>query len=92
MPDDPDPRPGRARPSCYQVRVEGHLDDRFAAWPEGTSVMREDSGDTVLTVPLADQAALLGLLRKLRDVGARLVSINPVVPGRSDTRSREEHR
>jgi hypothetical protein len=92
MPGDLRPRRAPGQPTAYQIRVEGHLDDRWAEWPEGLSVAREETGDTVLTVPSVDQAALLGLLRKLRDVGARLVSINPVVPGRSDTRPREVHR
>lgn len=92
MPDDPRPGPAPGLPPGYRIRVSGHLDDRWAEWPEGLSVVRDESGDTVLTVPSVDQAALLGLLRRLRDVGARLVSINPDVPGRSDTRSREEHR
>lgn len=81
---------GRDRLPTYRIRVEGHLDDRLAAWPDGTSVTREDDGATVLTVPLLDQAALLGLLRTLRDVGARLVSINPAAPGRAGNESREE--
>lgn len=78
------------RPTTYRIRVEGHLDDRSAAWPAGTVVTQEDH-DTVLTVPLLDQAALLGLLRKLRDIGARLVSINPAAPGQAVDESREEH-
>lgn len=86
-----DPSPGLDRRSTYRVRVEGHLDDRFAAWPEGTSV-RQDDGDTVLTVPLVDQAALLALLRKLRDIGARLVSVNPAERGHMGTEPRKERR
>ena len=83
MPDDPSPGPNPGQPTVYQIRVKGHLDDRWADWREGLSVTREESGDTVLTVPVLDQAALHGLLRKLRDVGVPLVSINPVGPGQT---------
>jgi hypothetical protein len=91
-PADPGPRADRGRSSTYLIRVEGQLDDRLAAWSDGTSVTREDDGDTVLTVPQVDQAALLGLLRKLRDLGARLVSVNPVPPGSIGTDSTEGQR
>jgi hypothetical protein len=73
----PNPTPDPARPTVYRIRVSGHLDDRWADSHEGLIVARERGGDTVLTVPIVDQAALHGLLRKLRDLGAPLVSINP---------------
>jgi hypothetical protein len=92
MPDDPSPRPDPGQPTVYQVRVKGHLDDRWADWREGLSVTREESGDTVLTVPVPDQATLHGLLRKLRDVGVPLVSINPAGSGQTGISSREENR
>lgn len=64
----------------YQIRIKGHLDNRWADWYEGLTVTLEETGDTLLTVPVVDQAALYGLLRKLRDLGAPLISINPVGP------------
>jgi len=56
-------------PGCYEIRLKGHLDDRWANWFEGLTITREDNGDTRLTGPVADQAALHGLLRKVRDCG-----------------------
>jgi hypothetical protein len=90
MPGDPGPSLGPGGPTAYQIRVKGHLDDRLADWHDGMSVTREESGDTILTVPVLDQAALHGLLRKLRDVGVSLVSINPAAPGKTGATSREE--
>jgi len=90
MPDDPSPSPDPGQPTVYQIRLKGHLDDRWADWREGLSVTRKASGDTVLTVSVLDQAALHGLLRKLRDVGVSLVSINPAGPGQTGISSKEE--
>jgi len=69
----------------YEIRVKGHLDDRWAAWFEGLTITLEEDGDTLLTGPVIDQAALHGLLRKVRDLGMPLVSVNPVGPGQADT-------
>jgi hypothetical protein len=62
-------------PGLYEIRIRGLLDDRWADWFEGLTITREDNGDTVLTGPLIDQAALHGLLRKVRDLGMPLISI-----------------
>jgi hypothetical protein len=83
-PGDPGP------PTAYQVRVRGHLDDRWADGREGLTVTLEESGDTLLTTTVADQAALHGLLRRLRDLGAPLLSINPVRPDRPGIQPNEE--
>ena len=58
----------------YEIRIKGHLDDRRAAWFEGLTVTREENGCTLLTGRF-DQAALHGLLRKVRDLGMPLVSV-----------------
>lgn len=92
MPDDPSPRPDSGQPAVYQIRVRGHLHDRWADWPSGLGITRDESGDTVLTVPVLDQAALHGLLRKLRDAGVPLVSINPAGSGQTGIPSSEENR
>lgn len=92
MPGHPSPGPDPRQSIVYRIRVRGHLDDRWADRREGRSITWEESGDTVLTVPIVDQAALHGLLRKLRDVGVPLVSINPAGSGHTDIPSGEENR
>jgi hypothetical protein len=68
-------------PQIYQIRLKGHLDDRWAEWFEGLTITLQDSGDTLLTGPVIDQAALHGLLKKMRDLGLPLLSVSPVEPG-----------
>ena len=69
---------------CYEIRLKGHLDDRWANWFEGMTITLEDNGDTLLTGPVIDQAALHGLLKKVRDLGLSLLSVNPIEPGQAD--------
>ncbi|MCH7610927.1 MAG: hypothetical protein IIB10_09640 [Chloroflexi bacterium] len=71
-------------PGLYEIRIKGHLDDRWADWFEGLTITLEDNGDTLLTGPVVDQAALHGLLRKVRDLGIPLLSVNRVEPGQAD--------
>ena len=68
-----------SQPTVYQIRVKGHLGSQWADWFGGLTVTLEDSGETLLTGPVADQAALHGLLRKVRDLGMPLVSVVSVV-------------
>ncbi len=68
----------------YEIRLKGHLDNRWADRFEGLTITLEDNGDTLLTGPVIDQAALHGLLKKVRDIGMPLVSISPVEPGPAD--------
>ena len=75
--------PGQAM--VYQIRIKGHLGDRWADWFEGLTITLEEGGDTLLTGPVADQAALHGLLRKVRDLGLLLISVNRIEPGPSTT-------
>jgi hypothetical protein len=65
----------------YEIRLKGHLDNRWADWFEGLTITLEEDGDTLLTGPVIDQAALHGLLKKVRDLGLPLVSVSPVEPG-----------
>ncbi len=64
----------------YEIRVEGHLDGRWTEWFEGMNVTPEDGGETLLSGPVEDQAALHGLLRKVRDLGMPLLSVIRVKP------------
>jgi hypothetical protein len=68
------------RPMVYQIRVKGHLGPRWADWFGGATIALEDNGDTLLTCPVEDQAALHGLLRKVRDLGMPLISTIRVEP------------
>ncbi|MCB8983633.1 MAG: hypothetical protein H6659_07405 [Ardenticatenaceae bacterium] len=60
--------------------LKGHLDARWTGWFDGFTITLTDSGETILTGPVADQAALHGLLKKVRDLGLPLLSINPINP------------
>jgi hypothetical protein len=66
---------------CYEIRLKGHLDARWADRFEGLTITLEEDGNTLLTGPVIDQAALHGLLKKVRDLGMPLVSVCPVEPG-----------
>jgi len=68
----------------YQIRIEGHLDDQWTDWCSGFAITLEENGDTLLTGPIVDQAALFGLLKKVRDLGMSLVSINRGEPSKPD--------
>jgi hypothetical protein len=64
----------------YEIRLKGHLDDRWAEWFGDLTITLEEDGDTFLTGPVVDQAALHGLLKKVRDLGIPLLSVNFVNP------------
>jgi hypothetical protein len=65
-------------PGLYEIRVKGHLNEKWAAWFEGMTITLVDNGDTLLTGPVVDQAALHGVLKKVRDLGLPLISINQI--------------
>jgi hypothetical protein len=83
MPNDPEPKPAPNQPVVYQIRIIGHLEPQWAGWFGDLAITLEENGATLLTGPVADQAALHGVLKKLRDLGLPLVSINPVEPGQA---------
>ena len=68
----------------YEIRLKGHLDARWAAWFDGMSLTNASNGTTVISGPVLDQAALYGLLQKVRDIGLPLVSVTQVDPDRPD--------
>ena len=72
-------------PGLYEIRLKGHLGSQWTDWFEGLTITLEDNGDTLLTGPVIDQAALHGLLKKVRDLGLPLVSVSPLEHGPSTT-------
>ena len=66
-----------SEPTTYQIRIKGHLGPEWSDWFGGLDISLDGNGDTLLTGPVVDQAALHGLLRKVRDLGMPLVSISP---------------
>jgi hypothetical protein len=70
-----DPVAHTSQPRVYQIRIEGHLDCHWTDWFGDATITLEESGETLLTSPMVDQAALYGLLKKVRDLGIPLVSV-----------------
>lgn len=68
----------RPEAGAYEIRLSGHLDARWAAWFDGLAVSHEGAGTTVITGPITDQAALHGVLQRVRDLGLPLISVTPV--------------
>ena len=71
----------------YEIRLKGHLETRWAAWFDGMSLVHASDGTTALRGAVADQAALHGLLQKLRDLGVPLISVSELGTHRSEVRS-----
>jgi hypothetical protein len=81
-------RPGingdRREAGRYEIRLKGHLDARWVAWFDGLSLTPQSDGTTVIHGPVADQAALYGLLQRVRDIGVPLVSVVRIEPDQPD--------
>jgi hypothetical protein len=73
-------------PIVYQIRIKGHLGSEWTDWFEGLAIHLEEKGQTILTGPVADQAALHGVLKKVRDVGLPLISVVPLEPDHGERR------
>ena len=74
----PNSKIGKSQPPVYEIRIKGHLGSQWTDWFEGLTITLEEDGDTLLTGPVTDQAALYGLLKKVRDLGMPLLSVNRV--------------
>ena len=72
------------QPLVYQVRIKGHLGPQWKEWFRGVTITLEGNGDTLLSGPVVDQAALHSLLKKARDLGIPLISVSPVDASRLD--------
>ena len=80
-------RPTAHEAGRYEIRVQGHLDSRWAAWFDGLTLSNCSDGTTVIHGVVVDQSALHGLLQRVRDVGLPLISVTPAEPDRSDSPS-----
>ena len=70
----------------YEIRLRGHLDARWVKWFDGLAITLDENGNTLLSGPVADQPALHGILKKVRDVGLPLLSVNSVEPDTKEDR------
>jgi len=77
--DKRDPKTNPNQPMIYQIRIKGHLDAQWTDWFENAAITVTEDGDTLLTCPVIDQAALHGLLKKVRDLGLPLLSVNRIL-------------
>ncbi len=78
------PKTDPDQPLVYQIRLQGHLGRNLADWFGDVTITLQEGGETFLTCPVADQAALHGLLRKVRDLGIPLISVSRVEAGHAD--------
>ena len=77
MLNTPLPQPDLPQLIIYKIRIKGQLDSQWTDWFEGLTITLDENGDTLLTGPVIDQAALHGLLKKVRDLGIPLISVCP---------------
>ena len=85
MTHEGDNQAGSKRPDIYQIALQGHLSDQWSDWFDGFTITLDERGQTILTGPVIDQAALHGLLKKVRDLGLPLISVNRLDPGGGTT-------
>lgn len=90
MSNNIEPEADLSQPMVYQIRIKGHLSCQWTDWFGDLTITLEEDGNTLLTGPVVDQAALYGLLKKMRDLGMPLLSVNRVEFGRADAAKRNE--
>jgi hypothetical protein len=83
MSNELNPKTAPGQPMVYQIRLQGHLDRQWTDWFGDVTITLVDNGETLLTCLVVDQAALYGLLRKVRDLGLPLISVTPVKSGQA---------
>jgi hypothetical protein len=79
------PNRGSDRPEIYQIILQGQLSSQWSDWFDGFTITLDERGQTILTGPVIDQAALHGVLKKIRDLGIPLISVNRLDPGEEIT-------
>ena len=84
MSSNPAPPTVPSAPVIHQIRIAGHLGHQWTDWFEGLTITLEEDGNTLLTGQVVDQSALYGLLKKVRDLGMPLISVNPVNSGQAN--------
>jgi hypothetical protein len=78
------PESDTGQPRVYQIRIKGHLGQQWMNWFESLTITLEEDGNTLLNGPVIDQSALYGILKKIRDLGMPLLSVNSVEIGTQD--------
>src|SRR6185436_17103156 len=78
MADEQGPNPDTKQPTVYQIRIKGHLGQQRMDWFEGLTITLEEDGNTLLSGTVVDQSAMHGILKKIRDLGMPLLSVNSV--------------
>ena len=84
MTDEQRPKPEAHQQMVYQFRIKGHLGQQWINWFQGLTITLEEDGNTLLNGPVIDQSALHGILKKIRDLGMPLLSVNSVETGIQD--------
>ncbi len=85
MTDEQQANPDANQQTIYQFRIKGHLGTQWMGWFEGLTVTLEEDGNTLLSGPVIDQSAMHGILKKIRDLGMPLLSVNSVETRTQDT-------